>query len=84
MQLPTQPRTPGSVLAHDFLAPMGIDAAHLAAEAGLPRWLLADVVAGTARIDDEIAACLGDFLGTGSQFWLGLQHSFDRASMAAS
>lgn len=70
--LPLHP-TPGTVLRDRFLAPLGLDAEHLAATIGLPPGVIEGVLAGTVAVDDEIAACLGDFLGTDAGFWLDLQ-----------
>ncbi|WP_295625088.1 HigA family addiction module antitoxin [uncultured Corynebacterium sp.] len=83
MMLPTHNRTPGAVLDAEFLAPLGLDADQLAAATGLPPATIAGLIAGTVRIDDEIAACLGDFLGTDARFWIALQLQTDRGLMTA-
>lgn len=83
MSIASHPRTPGSVLSAEFLHPMGLTAEFLAAETGLPVALIAGVVAGKVRVDEEIAACLGDFLGTESWFWLELQSTADRGLLTA-
>ena len=41
------------------------------------------VLAGTVHVDDEIAACLGDFLGTDARFWLELQRHADHGLLTA-
>lgn len=73
MMLPTNDPTPGTVLRARFLAPLGLDPAQLAAETGLSVETIDGVLADTVYVDDEIAACLGDFLGTDARFWLELQ-----------
>lgn len=83
MTLPTNAPNPGSVLHDRFLAPLGLDAPQLAAATGLSTELIDGVLAGTERVDDEIAACLGDFLGTDSHFWLELQRHADRGLLTA-
>lgn len=83
MMVPAQHRTPGNVLRSEFLAPRGIQVADLAAETGLSRRLIEGVIAGEVRVDDEIAACLGDFLGTGYDFWMRLQLAADRGLISA-
>ncbi len=83
MMVPAQHRTPGNVLRSEFLAPMGIQVADLAAELGLSRDLIDGVIAGAVRVNDEIAACLGDFLGTGSDYWMRLQRAADRGLISA-
>ncbi|MFD5867484.1 HigA family addiction module antitoxin [Corynebacterium sp. NPDC060344] len=69
----TNAPTPGTVLRARFLAPLGLDAAQLAAATGLSAAIIEGILAGTVHVDDEIAACLGDFLGTDARFWLELQ-----------
>ena len=83
MMVPAQHRTPGNVLRSEFLAPMGIQVADLAAELGLSRDLIDGVIAGAVRVNDEIAACLGDFLGTDARFWLELQRHADHGLLTA-
>ena len=79
----TNDPTPGSVLHARFLAPLGMDAAQLAAATGLSAELIEGVLAGTVHVDDEIAACLGDFLGTDARFWLELQRHADHGLLTA-
>ena len=83
MMLPTHVPTPGSVLRDRFLAPLGLDAAHLAAATGMSVGLIEGLLGDAVRIDDEIAACLGDFLGTDARFWTGLQSRVDRGLLSA-
>ena len=83
MMLPTHVPTPGSVLRDRFLAPLGLNAAHLAAATGMTVGLIEGVLGDAVRIDDEIAACLGDFLGTDARFWTGLQSRVDRGLLSA-
>lgn len=83
MMLPTHVPTPGSVLRDRFLAPLGLNAAHLAAATGMSVGLIEGVLGDAVRIDDEIAACLGDFLGTDARFWTGLQSRVDRGLLPA-
>ena len=83
MMLPTHVSTPGSVLRDRFLAPLGLDAAHLAAATGMSVGLIEGVLGDAVRIDDEIAACLGDFLSTDARFWTGLQSRADRGLLPA-
>ena len=83
MMLPTHVPSPGSVLRDRFLAPLGLNAAHLAAATGMSVGLIEGVLGDAVRIDDEIAACLGDFLGTDARFWTGLQSRVDRGLLSA-
>ena len=45
--------------------------------------LIEGLLGNAVRIDDEIAACLGDFLGTDARFWTGLQSRADRGLLSA-
>ena len=58
-------------------------APHLAAATGMSVGLIEGVLGDAVRIDDEIAACLGDFLGTDARFWTGLQSRVDRGLLSA-
>ena len=83
MTPPTNDPTPGHILRTRFRAPLGMNAEQLSDATGLSTSLIEGVLAGTVRVDDEIAACLGDFLGTDARLWLQLQQNADRSLLTA-
>lgn len=83
MTPPTNDPTPGHILRSRFLAPLGMNAEQLSDATGLSATLIEGILAGTVLVDVEVAACLGDFLGTDARFWTGLQSRADRGLLSA-
>ena len=69
--------TPGDILLHDFLEPMGITQYRLAKEIGVPQRRIGEVVAGRRSITADTALRLAAFFGTDAQSWINLQSHFD-------
>ena len=69
--------TPGDILLHDFLEPMGITQYRLAKEIGVPQRRISEIVAGRRSITAETALRLAAFFGTDAQSWLNLQSHYD-------
>lgn len=69
--------TPGEILLHDFLEPMGISQYRLAKEIGVPQRRIGEIVAGRRAITADTALRLGAFFGTDAQSWINLQSHYD-------
>ena len=69
--------TPGDILLHDFLEPMGITQFRLAKEIGVPQRRISEIVAGHRSITADTALRLGAFFGSDAQSRLNLQDHFD-------
>lgn len=71
--------TPGDILLHEFLEPMGITQYRLAKEIGVPQRRIGEIVAGRRAITADTALRLAAFFGTDPQSWLNLQSHYDTA-----
>ena len=69
--------TPGEILLHDFLDPMGITQYRLAKEIGVPQRRIGEIVAGRRSITADTALRLAAFFGTDAQSWINLQSHYD-------
>ena len=69
--------TPGEILLHDFLEPMGITQYRLAKEIGVPQRRIGESVAGRRSITADTALRLAAFFGTDAQSWINLQSHYD-------
>lgn len=69
--------TPGEILLHDFLEPMGITQYRLAKEIGVPQRRIGEIVAGRRAITADTALRLAAFFGTDAQSWINLQSHYD-------
>jgi antitoxin HigA-1 len=69
--------TPGEILLHEFLEPMGITQYRLAKEIGVPQRRIGEIVAGRRAITADTALRLAVFFGTDPQSWLNLQSHYD-------
>lgn len=69
--------TPGEILLHDFLEPMGISQYRLAKEIGVPQRRIGEIVAGRRAITADTALRLAAFFGTDAQSWINLQTHYD-------
>lgn len=69
--------TPGEILLHDFLEPMGISQYRLAKEIGVPQRRIGEIVAGRRAITVDTALRLAAFFGTDAQSWINLQSHYD-------
>lgn len=72
----TQPIHPGEILA-DELETIGMTAAGLAAEIGVPKNRLYAIVNEQRGMTADTAIRLGVFFGTGPNLWLNLQKSYE-------
>lgn len=69
--------TPGEILLHEFLEPMGITQYRLAKEIGVSQRRIGEIVAGRRAITADTALRLAAFFGTDAQSWLNLQSRYD-------
>lgn len=68
---------PGTVLAAEFLVPMGISAYRLAKDIGIPQTRVSQIIKGDRRVTADTALRLAKYFGNSAKFWLGLQDDFD-------
>ncbi|NWG30947.1 MAG: HigA family addiction module antidote protein [Rhodocyclaceae bacterium] len=69
--------TPGEILLHEFLEPMGITQYRLAKEIGVSQRRIGEIVSGQRAITADTALRLAAFFGTDAQSWLNLQSRYD-------
>ncbi|MBL8378917.1 MAG: HigA family addiction module antidote protein [Burkholderiales bacterium] len=69
--------TPGEILLHEFLEPMGITQYRLAKEIGVPQRRIGEIVAGRRSITADTALRLAAFFGTDAHSWINLQSQYD-------
>lgn len=68
---------PGEMLKEDFLDPMGITQAQLAADLGIPTNRVNEIVKGKRGITPETAFLLADYFDMPVEFWAGIQMEYD-------
>ena len=69
--------TPGIFLETRFLRPLNLSQDALAKHLGVSRRRINEIVRGHRRITTDTAERLGRYFGTGPDFWLSLQQSWD-------
>lgn len=72
------PVTPGDVLRHEFMDPLGMSAADVAHETGMVEDRVIGILTGERSIQDECAAMLARGFGTTAAFWTNLQEAHER------
>ena len=68
---------PGETLLNEFLKPLKISQARLAAAIGVSRRHINEIVLGRRRIGAETSIKLGLFFDMSPNFWLNMQTSYD-------
>jgi len=68
---------PGSVLALEFLEPMGITAYRLAKDIAIPQTRVSQIIKGERSVTADTALRLSKYFGNSAKFWLGLQDDYD-------
>jgi len=71
--------TPGDILRHEFLEPMGITQYRLAKAIGVQQRRIGEIVAGRRAITADTGLRLSRFFGMSDGFWTGLQLDYDMA-----
>lgn len=71
------PTHPGEILRNDVLPALNLSIKAAAAELGVSRQHLHNVMAGRQGVTPEMALRLGRFCGNGAILWLRLQEAYD-------
>lgn len=71
------PVHPGEILRDDVLPALDMTVKDAAAELGVSRQALHNILNGSAAVSPEMALRLGKFCGNGPDLWLRLQQAFD-------
>ena len=74
---------PGEILLEEFLKPMEITQNKLALDIHVPAPRIYAIVKGTRAITADTALRLGQYFGTGPEFWINLQSNYDLCVAAA-
>lgn len=72
-----KPVSPGEVLLEEFLRPMEISQNKIARDVGVTPRRINEIVLGRRSVTAETALLLGQYFGTGPEFWLNLQSGYD-------
>jgi addiction module HigA family antidote len=72
-----KPVTPGELLWHEFLVPMGLSQYRLAKEIGVPAQRIGEIVAGRRAITADTDLRLCRYLGLSSGYWLRAQAAYE-------
>ena len=72
-----KPVTPGELLRHEFLAPLGLTRYRLAKEIGVPAQRIGEIVAGRRSITADTDLRLCRFFGLSNGYWLRAQAAYD-------
>ncbi len=71
--------SPGEILLHEFLEPMGITQYRLAKEISVPQRRIGEIIAGRRAITVDTGLRLSKFFGMSDTFWTGLQMDYETA-----
>jgi antitoxin HigA-1 len=80
MNIPAVAVHPGELLQHEFLDPLGLTQAALAAHIGVSTRRINEICRGRRAISAETALLLSKALGTTPQFWMNGQSLYELAS----
>lgn len=72
-----EPVTPGEILLHEFLEPLGITQYRLAQATGLPQTRISEIVRGKRAVSADTALRLSRALGVDDRFWINIQVDYD-------
>jgi len=72
-----EPTTPGEILRHEFLKPLGLTQRQLAEHLGCEVKAINRIVNGRTRLTPEMALKLGAAFRTSPEFWLNAQKAQD-------
>ena len=71
-----EPIHPGEILA-DELEEIGISAAELSRQIDVPPNRISQILRGMRDVTADTALRLGQFFGTGPEFWMNLQKAYE-------
>lgn len=74
------PTHPGEILQEEFLRPLGLTEAALAAHLGIPVKRIEEIVRGERGVTPETAWLFAQAFGTTPELWATLQMNYDLAS----
>lgn len=77
MKIRRAPTTPGEILKEEFLKPLGLTRAQLAAHLGCDVKVVNRIVNGRSVVTAEMAIRLGAALRMSPEFWLNAQQAVD-------
>ena len=77
MKLRRPPTTPGEILHEEFLKPLGMTQAELAAHLGCDVKVVNRIVNGRSGVTAEMAIRLGAAFRMSPEFWLNAQQAVD-------
>lgn len=80
---PHPPIHPGEILREEFLDPLGLKPYSLAKALHVPRTRIERLAREEVPVTADTALRLGRYFGTGPEFWMNLQTSFELATAAA-
>lgn len=69
--------TPGDLLRHDFMEPLGLSANALATALKVPANRITGILNGTRAVSADTALRLARAFGTTPEFWLNAQAGYD-------
>ncbi|TAD79101.1 MAG: addiction module antidote protein, HigA family [Oscillatoriales cyanobacterium] len=72
-----EPVHPGEILLEEFLRPLKISYAKLAAETGISVRIIGAIARGKRSISPEVGLRLSRYFGLSERFWLNLQIHYD-------
>ena len=72
-----EPVTPGDILLHEFMEPLGLSANALATALRVPANRITGILAASRGITADTALRLARYFGTSPQFWMNLQRDYD-------
>ncbi|OCQ98749.1 addiction module antidote protein, HigA family [Nostoc sp. MBR 210] len=70
------PIHPGEILG-DEITELGMTASDLARVLHVPKNRITEIINGKRRITSDTALRLGQYFGTGGEFWLNLQENYE-------
>jgi antitoxin HigA-1 len=69
--------TPGEILVHEFLEPLGLTANALAIELRVPANRIHGITKGQRAITADTALRLSQYFGNSPEFWMNLQQNYE-------
>ena len=69
--------SPGDVLLHDFMEPMGLSARSVARSINVPANRITEIINGECAITADTALRLEALFGASAEFWMNLQSAHD-------